>query len=129
MPTGSAAIGDQGLMQGSRAIGTNFAWGGSAAVTGIPRRQLGAMGAMGAQFFGSVGAAAGVVGPPEDASYEDLLALDDTIATKGLSSAQVAQCTAEQTVTQEFLDTMQSTKENDCKICLCDFEIGDKIRR
>lgn len=79
----------------------------------------------------SAGFAAGarVTAPAENASYEELLRLDETIVTKGLTAGEVAQRTTEQAVTQQFLRSMQSTKETDCKICLCDFETDERIRR
>lgn len=59
-------------------------------------------------------------------SYEELLALDDTIKKKGLDKAAIGRFTSEQTLTKEDIGNL---RDSSCVICLDDFRPKMKIRR
>ena len=57
---------------------------------------------------------------PED--YEMLLLLDKQIAPKCLTLAQV------RALPCKVLEEVESMKENPCMVCLCEFEVHERVR-
>lgn len=71
---------------------------------------------------------------PEDATYEQLLALDERDAAgrsarRGIRLEQLDQMTALQTLSAEQLVILEKNDDAECKICLEKYSEGDQLRR
>ena len=64
-----------------------------------------------------------------DFAYEELLALDERVEAVGLSAEDITGGTMEARMTMEELTTLRANGEADCKICLCDYEVAETVRR
>ena len=71
--------------------------------------------------------AMGVVGgaPREDATYEELLALDANAVSQGLSRAQMSALASRRYLGER--DALASKGEASCVICLCEYDEGDEM--
>ena len=76
--------------------------------------------------FGAMGPVGGLVGAPrEDATYEELLALDANAVSQGLSRAQMSALASRRYLGER--DALASKGEASCVICLCEYDEGDEM--
>ena len=69
---------------------------------------------------------------PENATYEQLLQLDEQDggrAAGGIPLAQLDQLTALQTLSTEQLVALGKNDDAECKICIETYSVGDQLRR
>lgn len=62
-------------------------------------------------------------------SYEELLALDETIKKKGLNAEALHNYTHVQVLSEEDVKRMQQNSSERCVICQDDYSAGDEVRR
>ena len=81
------------------------------------------------------GGGGGGIEVPEDATYEQLLQLDERHGggggggRGGLTPAELDQMTAVQTLGAELLQVFERNDDAECKICLEKYSVGDQLRR